>query len=306
MKYGIKAYLLHDIGNRSNQEDAHYPSFNDKRHFDKVERKEAFYDGVPHTENSLFILCDGMGGHERGEVASHLVCEVMGGYLSDAEKEGSPFCEALVHKAVSKAMDALDTLDDPAEVRKMGTTMTLLKLHEGGALIAHIGDSRVYHIRPANGRRNAKILFRTEDHSLANMMLHSGRLTHQQVQNFPQRHVLVKAMSAGLKVHPTADIHKTTDIMPGDIFFLCSDGILEELYDEDLTAILTNPDYTDEERVQIMLTFCKDNKDNHTAWIVRVEIAEKNDGRTEGFMQHENVKKEGLLNKIKSFFVSEK
>lgn len=298
MKYGIKAYLLHDIGSRTNQEDAHYPPFIDAQHFDKVEREEAYYDGEAHTEDSLFILCDGMGGHSRGEVASNLVCEVMGNYLTDAEKEGKTFTNALVQDAVSKAFFALDANDDSAEERKMGTTMTLLKLHQKGALIAHIGDSRVYHIRPAYGRRQAQVLFRTEDHSLVNMLLRKGELTPHQAQHFPQKHVLVKAMSAGQKEHPAADVYETKDILPGDVFFMCSDGILEELYDEDLTAILTNPDYTDEERVQMLLSFCKDNKDNHTAWIVKVETVEGDDGMPISIMPDEEVEREGFIKRV--------
>ena len=270
MHYALKAYLIHDIGQRNNQEDAFFPPMTKPCHYDGVAREEAFFEGAPHTSDSLFILCDGMGGHSRGEVASRTVCDVMGRSVADAEAEKGDFDDGMILDAVNECFDALDAQDDPDEEQKMGTTMTFLKFHRKGATVAHIGDSRVYHFRLPSGKKRGEILFRTEDHSLVNMLLKNGSLTFQQALRFPQRHVLVKALQAGQKERPVPDIHHIADIRPGDVFCLCSDGMLEDLYDEDLCAMLTNPDYTDERRVQILLDFCKDNQDNHTAWIVRV------------------------------------
>lgn len=271
MKFVIKAYVLQDIGKRDNQEDAFYPPFINPCHFERTDRKESFYDGDVHTDDRLFLLCDGMGGHERGEEASQLVCNVMAESLCRMESEGQPFSDVVVSRAVEDAMNALDDKDCASSERKMGTTMTMLRFHERGITVAHIGDSRVYHFRPAKGRKDACCLFRTEDHSLANDLLKIGRLTYQQIPNFKDKHVLTRSMVAGLPKHPVADIYNTTDVRKGDVFLMCSDGLLEEIYDEDLCAMLTNPDYTDEQRVQLLLNFCEGNADNHTAWIVRVE-----------------------------------
>lgn len=271
MEYGLKAYVIQDIGQRGNQEDSFFPPFLQPCHFDMTEREEAYYEGTAHTTDSLFILCDGMGGHERGEVASRTVCDIVSSHIQQAEREGQPFSDDLVRSAVSAALAALDAAEDPSTKRKMGTTMTLLKVHANGATIAHIGDSRVYHFRPASGRHDARMLFRTEDHNLATMLLKNGSMTFQQVRNFAQRHVLTRALQAYLDRRVEVDIYHTKDIKPGDVFFLCSDGILEELYDEDLCSMLTNKEYTDEQRLQILMTFCEGNKDNHTAWFVRVE-----------------------------------
>lgn len=260
MKYSLKAYLIHDIGQRANQEDAHYPL-------------------SPDDAQAFFILCDGMGGHARGEVASNTVCEVMSKSIMAAEKEKGCFSKSMIQDGVAASLQALDALDDTTEERKLGTTMTLLRVHDKGATIAHIGDSRVYHIRPAKGKFQWKIIFRTEDHSLVNQLLRRGQITLQQAAHYPQRQVLTRALSAGLKTPVEADIHHTTDIMPGDIFFMCSDGMLEELNDDDLCAMLVNPDFTDEERVKVLRNFCKDNQDNHTAWIIRVEKVETDDGK---------------------------
>lgn len=298
MQYALKAYLIHDIGQCEKQEDACFPPMTLKCHYDGVERQEAYYEGVPHTEDSLFLLCDGMGGHERGEVASRTVCDVMSSSVIDAEAKMGFFDSNMVLNAVDEAYNALDALDDPGEERKMGTTMTLLKLHRNGATIAHIGDSRVYHCRLPYGKKRAEILFRTEDHSLVNMLLKNGTLSFQQAEHFPQRHVLVKAMQAGQSERVVPDIYHTSDVMPGDVFCLCSDGMLEGLYDEDLCAMLTNPNYTDERRVQILLNFCKDNQDNHTAWIVRVVAVMTDDGHPVEYDKEERIPDSGFIGRL--------
>lgn len=266
MKYSLRAYALQDLGNRKNQEDALFPDFTEPKQFGEHGR----YDGQPRTEDSLFLLCDGMGGHEHGEVASRTVCDVMGHSLQKAMADGQ-LTDKDVADAVNEALDALDAKDDPLATKKMGCTMTMLALHEDGATIAHIGDSRVYHFRPAVAGRKAECLFRTEDHSHVNMLVQSGIITMAQARYHPKRGMLRRAMMAKIKRRPVADFYHTTDILPGDLFFLCSDGMLEELCDEDLCTMLTNPDYTDEQRVEILLKFTEYNMDNHTAWLVRVE-----------------------------------
>ena len=302
MNYALKAYLIHDIGRCENQEDAFFPPMTMACHYDGVEREGAFYEGVPHTDDSLFILCDGMGGHSRGEVASRIVCDVMSRYITDSEAKGGDFDDDVIRNAVNESLDALDAQDDPGEKRKMGTTMTLLKLHSKGATIAHIGDSRVYHCRLPQGRDRGEIPFRTEDHSLVNLLLKNGSLTFQQAERFPQKHMLTKAMQAGQKERVGPDIYHTADIRPGDVFCLCSDGMLEELYDEDLCSILTNPNYSDEKRVQILLNFCRDNRDNHTAWIVRVEAVMTDDGQLVEYDKEDKNHKSGFFNRLFEWF----
>ncbi len=298
MYYTLKAYLIHDIGKCRNQEDSFYPPMIQVCHYDGVEREEAYYEGVPHTDDTLFILCDGMGGHENGEVASRTVCDVMSRSIIESEARKGGFDSDMIRTAVDESFDALDALDDSDVERKMGTTMTLLKLHSEGATIAHIGDSRVYHFRIPHGRKRAEILFRTEDHSLVNLLLKNGTLSFQQVEHFPQRHVLLKAIQAGQRERVAPDIYQTADIMPGDVFCLCSDGMLEDLYDEDLCAMLTNPNYTDERRVQILLNFCKDNQDNHTAWIVRVETVMTDDGQPVTYDEADEKQEPGFFGRL--------
>lgn len=217
--YGLRAYVVQDIGHRANHEDSFFPPFISPRHFDMTEREDAYYEGTPHTEDSLFILCDGMGGHERGEVASRMVCDSVSSYISIQESCGQSFCDNMLIQAVAESVKKLDKSEKPDTQRKMGTTMTLLKVTDDGATIAHIGDSRVYHIRPANAKNKSRILFRTEDHNLATQMIKNGSMTLQQMSHFSQKHVLTRSLQALMGVKPEVDIYHTRDIRPGDVFF---------------------------------------------------------------------------------------
>ena len=81
MNFILNAYAIQDIGHRTNQEDCFYPPFIDPCHYDESPREWTFYDGTPHTDDRLFIVCDGMGGHDRGEIASQTVTQAMSTYL---------------------------------------------------------------------------------------------------------------------------------------------------------------------------------------------------------------------------------
>lgn len=271
MNFILQAYALQDVGQRRSQEDSFYPPFLDPCHYDEIPRELAFYDGTAHTDDRLFIVCDGMGGHDRGELASRIVTQTMSkALLRTASIEGE-FHDGMVHNAVSLALRALESKDDPNEVMKMGTTMTMLKFHADGATVAHIGDSRVYHFRPAQQAQPAKILFHTEDHTVINDLVLHGQMTYAQARNSPKKHILSRAMMSCHSHEPEVDIHHITDIKAGDIFMLCSDGIYENMDDEALCRLITDPNYSDVQRAQRILHECIDNQDNRTAIIIRVQ-----------------------------------
>lgn len=270
MNYILKAYAIQDIGQRVSQEDSFFPAFLDPCHYDETSRDWSFYDGTPHTDDRLFILCDGMGGHDRGEIASRIVTQTMSKSLLEASSIEGTFSDEMIHNAVEEAFSVLRENDIPEEVKKMGTTMTVLKFHADGATIGHIGDSRVYHFRPATKDQPAHIVFRTQDHTVVNEMVRYGQMTLAQASHSPKKHVLSKAMTSSPTHKCTAEINHITDIKAGDIFMLCSDGIFENINDEGLCSLLTDPNDNDVQRIQHILHECIDNKDNHTAIIIRV------------------------------------
>lgn len=260
MRYRLEAYSIKELGQRANQEDSMFPEM-----------------GNVTNNDRLFILCDGMGGHEKGEVASQTVCEAMGeSVMKQCHDAEGVFTDDMLRRALSDALDALDKKDDGSE-KKMGTTMTFLKLHKDGATIAHIGDSRVYHIRSGATAGDTKILFQTCDHSLVNDLVKSGNLTPEEAKNFNRKNVITRAMQPNLERRPRADIYHTDDIKAGDYFMLCSDGILEQMEDENIRFIFSgeSPNIaTDVDRVEMIRKVTADNKDNHTAFIIHISEVE--------------------------------
>jgi len=266
MKYKIKVYSIWEYGQRKDaegnphQEDCTYPLPNDLKDSDRT-----------------FILCDGMGGHDAGEVASATVCQTMGNYiLNDGHDAEGIFTDVDLKNAIEAAFTALDKKDNGAE-KKMGTTMTFLKLHNNGATVAHMGDSRVYHIRPGKDGNDTEILFETEDHSLVNDLIKIGELKKEEARTSKQKNVITRAMQPNMGRKPKADIKQITDIKAGDFFYMCSDGMLEQedmANGESLKNIFSNTVASVDEKVRILIGATKHNKDNHTALIIHIEDVE--------------------------------
>lgn len=243
-----------EIGKKDNQEDYLYPQRAD-------------------TNTRVFVLCDGMGGHDNGEVASKTAATALGDYLSQFKEADISTFEA----GLAKAYNALDEIDTHS-ARKPGTTMTCLCLNENNYLVAHIGDSRIYHIRPSlfnpeTGRRG--ILYQSSDHSLVNDLLKAGEITEEEAVNFSHKNVITKAMQPHLERRYKADVYEFNDIAPGDYFFLCSDGILEQLSNDQLCKILASSNLTDKGKLSEIKTQCNGlTRDNYTCWLIPINNVE--------------------------------
>lgn len=253
MKYLLKAYNIWEQGPREKQEDSIFPEY-----------------GKSEDSDRLFILCDGMGGHSAGEVASGAVCKALSGAVFSAcpDTEGS-FTDEDFRKALAEAYDALDSKDDGAE-KKMGTTLTFLKLHAEGCTIAHIGDSRVYHIRPGKDKDDTEILFQTSDHSLVNDLIKIGELTPEEAKHSRQKNVITRAMQPSMERRPKADLYHTHDIRPGDYFMLCSDGILEHLEEDNIKYIFSDKGGDAGNKVEMIIKVSNQSRDNHSAHIIHI------------------------------------
>ena len=246
MKYSFEVRSIYVLGKRANQEDCIYPQ-----------------DG--EYSDGLFIVCDGMGGHEKGEVASTTVCEVMSSYIDNHFKDKDEFTQEDFLEALSAAYDALDEKDDDSE-KKMGTTLTFLKFHDKGCLAAHIGDSRIYHIRPSAKR----ILYVSHDHSLVNELIALGEMTPEEAKTSRHKNIITRAMQPGQERRSKADIRIIDDVRNGDYFYMCTDGMLEHTEDQEILNILSMKDRTDEEKMEIFRKLTEDNRDNHSAFLLRV------------------------------------
>ena len=246
MEYKLRVLSMHELGQRANQEDYMYP-----------------VPGTATDDDRCFVLCDGMGGHDSGEVASQAVCETMGGYVKNNCPAGV-FTPDDLRAALDAAYDALDARDTHA-AKKMGTTMTFANFHEGGCLVAHMGDSRVYHMRPSVG-----ILFETRDHSLLNDLIKVGELTEETAKDFKQKNVITRCMQPNNERRSRADIKEITDIRPGDYIFMCSDGVNEVMESRHLANVILDSSFTDEEKMRIITDNTTEARDNHTAYLIHV------------------------------------
>ncbi len=243
-----------EIGKKPNQEDSLYP-----------------HQGMATREARVLMVCDGMGGHEHGEVASACVADTIGGMLAKVSPCTTAEMQQHFEQALARAYQKLDQLDDsPATARKMGTTLTFLALCTDGVLVAHIGDSRVYQLRPGEG-----MVFQTHDHSLLNDLLASGELDEKDARNFNQKNVITRAVMPHQEYPSKASYKVITDIRKGDLFFLCCDGIVEQLDNSDLTAILLTNEPL-QHRLGMLKKECarRETRDNHSCYAVEVEAVE--------------------------------
>ena len=242
---------IHEIGQRDNQEDALWPL-------------------QPTSDSKLFILCDGMGGHEHGEVASQTVSQAIGEWFTTNAVE--PLTKSQIEDALAYAYTKLDEKDG-GEFRKMGTTLTLLYIGNTGIFAAHMGDSRIYHMRPGLG-----VLYQSRDHSLVFDLFQSGEISYEEMSNFAQKNIVTRAMTPGEDNRMRPDIIHITDVQPNDYFYLCSDGMLEQMSNEELVSLLSS-DKTDEENREQLISATANNLDNHSAYLIHIKdvIREKGD-----------------------------
>jgi serine/threonine protein phosphatase PrpC len=182
------------------------------------------------AEENLYVVADGMGGHASGEVASQIAVETLANFYIDTARDREitwPYKEdrSLVYdenrlitgvKLANRRV--YETAQSDPRYRGMGTTIVTLVVGETGAFIGHVGDSRAYVIAP-NGAGIKQI---TEDHSLLNDYLKVHKLTPEEIEHFPHKNVIVRAL--GMKDSVTVDVHRV-EPRPGETYVLCSDGL---------------------------------------------------------------------------------
>ena len=259
-----------ELGQRNNQEDSIFPAF-----------------GEATDDDRLFILCDGMGGHEHGEVASQTVCKAMSDTLLSLSKQS--FTDDDLLYALQAAYRQLDCLDN-SHLKKMGTTLCLLYFHKGGLTAAHIGDSRIYHIRPKENR----ILYQSRDHSLVYDLYQAGEISYDEMRTSTQKNIITRAIQPGEENRVRPAIVHIADIQPGDFFYICSDGMLEQMSNDELCRLLS-ADGSDEKKRKQLVAATSDNKDNHSAYLIHIKEVVREVG-DDLLLDDEQTSKDNALN----------
>ncbi|HTM46561.1 MAG TPA: Stp1/IreP family PP2C-type Ser/Thr phosphatase [Polyangiaceae bacterium] len=194
----------------------------------------------------LYIVADGMGGHASGEVASKMAIDTMGQFFENTSQDPErtwPYKmdrskgyeeNRLVCAVKLSNLRIFETAQKNTKQRGMGTTVVSLFAVEDGVYISHVGDSRVYRIR------DGKIEQLTEDHSLLNDYKKMKKLSPEEIESFPHKNVIVRAlgMKDTVKVDTRFELPRE-----GDVMLLCSDGLAGPVSDDQMLDIVQkNPD----------------------------------------------------------------
>ena len=281
MKIAIRQpQAIYELGQRDNQEDSIWP-----------------LQGQATDQDFFFILCDGMGGHEHGEVASCIVSQSLAQYLRDHVNPEEIVSDQVLGEALEAAYQALDQADDEA-AKKMGTTLCLLLFHRGGLTTMHIGDSRIYHVRPSA----KKLLYQSKDHSLVYDLYQAGEISYEEMATSPQKNIITRAMQPGKDNRCKPSVVHITDLRPGDYLYICSDGMLEQMDNDALCQLFSSQD-SDEAKRQQLIEATKGNKDNHSAYFVGIASVSSGEG-DESLLDDEQTSKDNALN-IRPVFEAE-
>ncbi len=187
----------------------------------------------------VFVVCDGMGGHAAGEVASKIAVDTVLSYFrdheplaADASLVDAPLGAQMLSDAVNKANESiLEYADGHAAASGMGTTLVAVRYFEGKFTIAHVGDSRIYLLREGS------LLQLTEDHSLVMEQVRRGVLTLEEAKKSTAQHIITRALGTEENIPPDLAEFPAQD---GDILMLTTDGILRHLEDDQIHDILAN------------------------------------------------------------------
>ena len=196
--------------------------------------EDNWYTNEPSPTSKAFyaIVADGMGGHNAGDVASDLATTTISEYINSRYSDELSYddLKTLLIKAVEES-NALILSESKKSREKigMGTTLVVCFVINNRAIVAHVGDSRVYIIRKNNIRKI------TKDHSLVAELVNEGKITEKEALNHPQKNVITRAIGTD----PTVDIDISEfNLKDGDIILLCTDGLSNMLSDSQIKNIV--------------------------------------------------------------------
>lgn len=212
---------------------------------------------------NLFIVADGMGGHNAGDYASRFCVEAFVQRIKTEcaidNADRTPigmFSDALKH--TNNLL--LEEAKDKEELQGMGTTFVVASIYDSLLYVANVGDSRLYVIRDTMEQI-------TCDHSLVGEMVKNGELDPGEVKNHPNKNIITRALGASNSVIPD---YFEVELSVGDLVLMCSDGLTNMLDDEEIMKIIKNSDYNLENAVKTLVNEANDHggKDNISIIII--------------------------------------
>lgn len=207
------------------------------------------YYSIPNSEENLqiYILADGMGGYNGGEIASKLATESAKKYiennLNQIEHTRDNILE-LIKNAIEYAnMVVFEKSKEVPELEGMGTTLDICFIYNNKIYIGHVGDSRIYRIR---GEIIRKL---TKDHSYVQQLVEDGKITREEANHHPKKNMLIKALGCTAYVEP--DI-RARNYESGDILVMCSDGLTNMVEEKEIYQVVKqNPETAPQRLVEM-------------------------------------------------------
>ena len=229
-------------------------------HMGRRENNEDFF--LVDNELRLFIVADGMGGHNAGEVASSLAVRAVRDNIVGTFDRDNPaeVIQRAVRKANSIVFSHASARDD---LKGMGTTLTAVWVYEKEAYVAHIGDSRAYLAR------QGELRLMTSDHSLVQEMVKNGGISEKEARQHPQRNVLTRAVGTQEDVH--VDINNIA-LQENDVLLLCTDGLTSTVSDRDILGVFSKLQSAEKSCYDLIgMASKRGAEDNITAVVVYVD-----------------------------------
>ena len=225
--------------------------------------EDYFFISFPDDPVQLYIVADGMGGYNGGEIASRLAVDYAKNYiLSNYEKvnkDKQSLLELVKNSTQYANMGVYERAQSKKELNKMGTTLDVCLIHQNRVYISHIGDSRIYRLRKDFFRRL------TKDHSYVQQLVDEGKISKQESINHPDKNMLMKALGVSSFVEPDAMVK---GFLKGDIILMCSDGLTNMVSEKDIVQLIKeNP--TDATKMLAQTANDNGGKDNITAVLIR-------------------------------------
>ena len=210
---------------------------------------------------NLFIVADGMGGHNGGEIASTAAIAHFCDYISAQTDSSEGPLDLLTSAIIAANKSVLSQAEKEPELSGMGTTLTACTINGSKCNIIHIGDSRAYTVTKDT------ITQLTNDHSFVNEMVKAGQITQTEAREHPKRNILTKVL--GINSEMSADGY-VTEMEPGSVILLCSDGLYNMVPEDEIKSII----YTSEEPADALVAAAneKGGSDNISVVVVKCEV----------------------------------
>lgn len=210
--------------------------------------------------DNLYLVADGIGGHNAGEIASSVAIDTYKNFVKNAtEKE---VLEILVSAMTRSNEEVFKMSKETKDYKNMGTTLLSASIKNNKIFIAHVGDCRLY------GIRNGKIAQMTADHTYAMDLFKAGILSREEAKLSKDSRILTRAIGTDANIQADALF---CDVFRDDIFLLCSDGLTDMVSDKEILDICINANLSPKEKVQSLINKANENGGKDNIAIVVIE-----------------------------------